>query len=236
MPKLLAECLTLTWTDLAQELAGSKVALVPLTLGRVPLMDFLHAVCLPAVRIVLPADYTGRNPAQGPALPTQATWSLPADGQEGAVPTYRLTSTQCLTLPDTWEFIYHELLSTTDAFFIICLDDGEEKRDVIAYADQIWAACGSMLPVGCRRGLWYAGPTRVPPAPSLPVAVHKCVPICWKAQRPQWVTTGVLPMPGTRSCYDGCAWQWSDASTTHASLLLSALYLLTVQRMPIAWW
>ena len=163
MPKLLAECLTLTWTDLAQELAGSKVALVPLALGNVPLLDLLHTASLPAVRIVLPADLGGRSLAQGPALPGPATWSLPADGQEGAVPTYRLTSTQCLTLPDTWEFIYHELLSTTDAFFIICLNKRVACRDIIEYADQVWAACGSMLPVGCRRGLWYAGPTKVPP-------------------------------------------------------------------------
>ena len=148
MPKLLAECLTLTWTDLAQELAGSKVALVPLALGWVPLLDFLHTACLPAVRIVLPADLGGRSLAQGPALPGPATWSLPADGQQGAVPTYRLTSTQCLTLPDTWEFIYHELLSTTDAFFIICLDQKPRSRDITEYVDHLWAACGSMLLVG----------------------------------------------------------------------------------------
>ena len=90
--------------------------------------------------------------------------------------------------------------------------------------------------VGCRRGLWYAGPTEVPPVSSLPVAVHKCTPICLKAHRPYWVTTGVLPMPGTLSCCDGRAWHWSDASATSANFLLSALYLLTVQRMPTDWW
>ena len=162
MPKLLTERLALDWTDLAQELAVSRVALVPLALGRLPLLDLLYSACLPAVRIVLPAQLRGPTAAGSMALPCPATWSLPAEGQMGAVPTYHLATDQCLTLPTTWEFIYHELLSTTDAFFIICLAHRSQSRDIIEYADKVWAACGSELPVGCRRGLWYAGPTKVP--------------------------------------------------------------------------
>ena len=131
MPKMLTGQLTLTWPGLARELAVSRVALVPLALGRVPLLKLLRSACLPAVRIVLPAEIWGRGTALGTALPCPATWSLPADGQPAAVPTYRLVSTQCLTLPTTWEFIYHELLSTTDAFLIICLNNPVAYRDIL---------------------------------------------------------------------------------------------------------
>ena len=86
MPKLLAEQLALTWTDLAQEIAGSKVALVPLALGCVPLLDLLHTACLPAVRIVLPAEIRGGSTGLGTALPCPATWSLLVEGQTGGCP------------------------------------------------------------------------------------------------------------------------------------------------------
>ena len=71
MPKSLRGQLALTWTDLAHGLAASKVALVPLALGRVPLMDVLHTACLPAVRIVLPAEIRGGEhwPGHSPPLP-----------------------------------------------------------------------------------------------------------------------------------------------------------------------
>ena len=52
MPHLLTERLALHWVDLAQELAASRVAIVPLALGCLPLLDLLYAACLPAVRIV----------------------------------------------------------------------------------------------------------------------------------------------------------------------------------------
>ena len=84
MPKELAALRQITWTDLAEELATSTVAIVPLALGNAPLMDFLHLRCLPVVRLLLPPVLPGSSPF--PPV---------------TVPNYRLEPSQCLTLQDS---------------------------------------------------------------------------------------------------------------------------------------
>ena len=224
MPSTLPELARASWGDLCPDVPNGAVLII---FAQVPTPEELA--------LMPPALHDAVTLRLGPGLQchpmTSCKWKVAPYGA-------------ALESPAFWDTIFHDTCPNIDAFLIVAsaMEVASPSRyrqganQLVPAVNRAWETCGRRLPMGCRRAmLWIPGPGDALRCPS---AVSDAEPIHLPA-RPELgricLTTGIVPFPGNACFWNDKAWCLFGPDAGPDLALFSAIYLISLQRMPTDW-